>query len=523
MNVPIRVIDIFAGPGGLSEGFAAAVDCDGNSPFRISLSIEKDPVAHETLELRSFIRQFETGRIPNDYYKFLRGEISRSQLFEAFPSEAECAKNEAWLAELGVNNPMTDEVDRRIEKALVGAKEWVLLGGPPCQAYSVAGRSRNKGKKDYRPETDNRHYLYQEYLRIIAKHSPAVFIMENVKGLLSSKVDGDLIFNKILSDLKTPIEVVNSVETNQPLMRHPARYHLYTLTESGSLSGIKNPRDFIVQCEHFGIPQARHRIIVLGVREDISGRIAVQTLKQETSVTAREALMGLPPLRSGISDGKDSFDAWKTALKSSMNRRWLKTARTNAGEGVYKTILKAAQKNNNFQMGRGAEYVECKAEVGFKKEWYLDRKIKGVCNHRSRKHMLKDLHRYLFASGFAQVHGKSPTLRDFPKDLLPKHKNVNLALNGGYFTDRFRVQVADRPSTTITSHISKDGHYYIHPDVQQCRSMTVREAARLQTFPDNYFFRGGRTAQYSQVGNAVPPLLAKKIAEEVVLNIFDQF
>ena len=127
--------------------------------------------------------------------------------------------------------------------------------------------------------------------------------------------------------------------------------------------------------------------------------------------------------------------------------------------------------------------------------------------------MATDLHRYMFVSSFAQAHGSSPTLADFPRELLPEHKNVDTGRKGQIFADRFRVQLPDSPSTTITSHISKDGHYYIHYDPAQCRSLTVREAARLQTFPDNYKFEGARTHQYHQVGNAVPPLLAKKIAE----------
>lgn len=136
--------------------------------------------------------------------------------------------------------------------------------------------------------------------------------------------------------------------------------------------------------------------------------------------------------------------------------------------------------------------------------------------------MSKDLCRYVYAACFAQVHGRSPALQHFPTDLLPDHASVDSALaEGGNFSDRFRVQLADRPCTTIVSHIHKDGHYYIHPDPMQCRSLTVREAARLQAFPDNYFFCGPRTAQYIQVGNAVPPLLAKQIGG-IVLDALEQ-
>ena len=145
-------------------------------------------------------------------------------------------------------------------------------------------------------------------------------------------------------------------------------------------------------------------------------------------------------------------------------------------------------------------------------EWFLDSNLSGHSNHETRGHIAKDLARYLFCACYAQgTHGESPRSHHFPRSLAPKHANWR----SGKFVDRFKVQLPDRPSSTVTSHISKDGHYYIHYDPAQCRSLTVREAARLQTFPDNYFFEGNRTQQYVQVGNAVPPLLARQIAEIV--------
>ena len=128
--------------------------------------------------------------------------------------------------------------------------------------------------------------------------------------------------------------------------------------------------------------------------------------------------------------------------------------------------------------------------------------------------MTSDLGRYLYASVFSEINRFGPRgYKDFTlPGLAPDHANWE----SGDFLDRFKVQLFDGPSSTITCHISKDGHSIIHPDPLQCRALTVREAARLQTFPDNYFFQGTRTEQYHQVGNAVPPLLARQIAKIVL-------
>jgi DNA (cytosine-5)-methyltransferase 1 len=171
----------------------------------------------------------------------------------------------------------------------------------------------------------------------------------------------------------------------------------------------------------------------------------------------------------------------------------------------------------------GSEYLECKtpSKNNPLHGWYADPLLKGVCNHISRTHLTQDLMRYMFSSLYAAEYKRFPRLHEYnehSKELLPDHKS---ALTGK-FADRFRVQLPNEPATTITSHISKDGHYFIHYDSEQCRSLTVREAARIQTFPDNYLFCGSRTEQYHQVGNAVPPLLAYQIAQIVIKLIHER-
>ena len=513
MNKSFPIIDLFAGPGGLGEGFSAFSNYQKSRPFSIVLSIEKDFYAHKTLQLRSFYRQFAPNEVPEDYYSYLRGDFDSSLIAERYPVEIGRAMNEAWRAELGEVDPQI--VDERITKALNGNKKWVLIGGPPCQAYSLVGRSRTGGTNPY----DARLYLYREYLRIIAKHSPPVFIMENVKGLLSSRINNELIFDKILSDLRRPCAAIKNSLEKGDFSAYDNEYNLFSLVNESSetASGWKelHPRDFIIKSEDYGIPQARHRVIILGIRQDLSPSGA-EVLTPSTPIDVKSVLSGLPSLRSGLSKTKDSSVAWINAIQSILSRKTVSCYKDDSGSEVSQKIQEIASNLCAPEAGRGSDFIFTPAgQLDHYSHWYLDHRMCGICNHSARGHMVDDLHRYIFAACYAKVHERSPTLQFFPKELLPHHTNVEKAVFGSHFADRFRVQVESKPSTTITSHIAKDGHYYIHPDPSQCRSLTVREAARLQTFPDNYFFEGPRTEQYKQVGNAVPPLLAKQIAKVV--------
>ena len=514
----IPVIDLFAGPGGLGEGFTALKHRDGRRPFRVALSIEKSDLAHSTLQLRSFFRRFGDSP-PDAYYRILRqtDQPLRSRLqslFAAYPSQAAHARSEAWHAELGAEDHAL--VRARISASIAGARAWVLLGGPPCQAYSVAGRSRNKGNPGYKPEHDKRQFLYVEYLHVIAEHQPAVFVMENVKGLLSATVSSSRIFQRIVDDLKAPVEALRR-DGRAPQVQvsggHAPRYHIFSIVEAAPSDG--EAEKFLVQMEKFGIPQARHRLILLGVRSDVLGSAKPNLLVPRDEIPARLVLDGLPALRSGLSRERDDPGAWVDQLRAASQTRWFSASANRAGEAVRHRMLTALYHLAVPRNDRGGEFVPCRPAAAYAADWYLDSRLGGVFNHRTREHMAKDLYRYLYCAAFGHEHHRSPVLADFPKDLLPEHRNVEDAMGGGNFADRFRVQLSDRPSTTVTSHIAKDGHYYIHPDPRQCRSLTVREAARLQTFPDNYFFCGPRTAQYAQVGNAVPPLLARQIGRIV--------
>ncbi|MEC4115066.1 DNA (cytosine-5-)-methyltransferase [Myroides pelagicus] len=534
----IPIIDIFAGPGGLGEGFSSLLNENGNRAFKIKLSVEKDLHAHQTLKLRSFFREFNIGHVPTDYYSFVKGEITLNELYERHPVQAAAADMEACCGTLGepdagdTNALTNEEVDNKIQNALEGRINWVLIGGPPCQAYSLVGRSRRQ-EKILDEARDKRVGLYKEYLRIIAVHKPAVFVMENVKGILSAKTEENQIFNKILDDLSDPIRACISEEIIENNNQEHVRYRIYSFTQNPSgydLNGypIFKNNDFIIRSEEYGIPQKRHRVILFGIREDIPA--PNQILEKSDEVSLYSVIGNLPKIRSGITrsfthftmepskEGKlkkrrhyqrinDSFEEWSTYMKQFNNQ--------------IDKVLGSETEKLILPQTLGEEFVLVEnydLPIGHSlSNWYSDNNLNGILHHTSRKHLLQDIKRYMFASRYTELHGNFPRLEDYRNagdDLMPDHENVD----SGKFTDRFRVQLPDIPATTVTSHISKDGHYFIHYDPQQSRSFTVREAARVQTFPDNYYFCGGRTQQFHQVGNAVPPYLAYQIAQ-IVKNI----
>jgi len=499
MRARIPVIDLFAGPGGLGEGFSSVLDIHGNRLFDIRLSVENDPAAHRTLMLRALYRKLaDQGRPPDCYYDFLLGRTTREVLWNhpKVSDAARLASKEARCATLG--GPEQKRIEDWIASGLGSCAEWVLIGGPPCQAYSVVGRARMRTTNPEKFEQDDRHFLYTKYLRIIARFGPPVFVMENVKGLLSSKHSGRYIFQKMLADLRNP--------------KRGLEYEIRSFNAAGECI---DPRDYVIQSECHGVPQVRHRIILFGIRKDLANVPHRPLRRQASTANVAMALAGLPPLRSRISREPDTHARWIEILSDTRQllKGWRRREKDRIEGLVMASVLMARKDDPGFGGNRIGRPLD--PAVNPLADWYSDRHLALILNHESRSHMSADLQRYLFAAAYAQVVGESPTLADFPERLLPKHRNINGNAAEIPFDDRFRVQLWKNPSTTVVSHISKDGHYYIHPDPIQCRSLTVREAARLQTFPDNYFFEGNRTQQYTQVGNAVPPVLARQIAHIV--------
>jgi len=434
-----NIVDIFAGAGGLGEGFRQA-------GFILKLSAEMDSYCIKTLITRElyhydksiYLNYIKSGYMLDEFF----AKTDNPELYTLL------SKNVLEI-KLGENN--YKEISKR-----AGTVD-ILVGGPPCQAYSIIGRSRDLNRK----KSDPRHYLFRVYLKILDEIKPKFFIYENVPGLLTAKSEDGLISKMFVDDL-------NKLDT--PYLFVPKRISSRQLSflEQNTL------RDYLTNMEDYGIPQKRKRIILIGVKKTIYNRNKKIVDELWTNiednisekVNVRQAIWDLPILDiKALNFGKD---------RSRQNYR-------KVNKSIYALIM----------------------DSGF-----------GVYNHKSRTHMPSDLKRYKYYIKNTRQGKQRPSIKTLGverPELLPDHKNKSS------FIDRFKVQLYQEPASTITAHISKDGHYYIHPDIKQCRSLTVREAARIQSFPDNFFFEGPRTEQFKQVGNAVPPLFANIVARELKL------
>jgi len=628
-----QIIDVFAGPGGLGEGFSACQNEKGEYPFHIKISVEMEQFAHKTLRLRAFTRYFtqlglELPKIYKDYILDRNKYLSKLLEFREFENRNDGIKTENDTRNWEILSPefycenefqkaktiyssewsfvisaikvamfetrrMTlgqdeEDIHTAISEQIDSNLPTILIGGPPCQAFSTVGRSRRKGhvtnnivpnksgRATWDQDNDGRTWLYKEYIKIISEFEPDIFVMENVRGMLSAKITnntGDKIhvWKRIFADLNKPFNVLDSGKKS-------LEYDIFSLSNDvifkGDNTDLSNldGKDFVIHAKNYGIPQARERVILLGVKKNISEKISEDfisyliKLKKDEQTSVKDAIEDLPVLRAGVGKMESYFvgdnmpkrtsikkdqesDFWLTTLNEKLNVTVEKLqGSTDSHQKKLLELLKLVSKSHIdlFQKSRVFKSVEKQqyestsdsiskfskytfSRLGYKankvirdgatkelKKWYNNNNLNIVINHESRSHMDSDLCCYVFSSCYSLINPEKgektfPRLQELESvGLDPKgHKNKES------FIDRFRTQLWDMPATTITSHISKDGHYYIHPDPSQMRSLTVREAARIQTFPDCYFFEGPRTSQFVQVGNAVPPLLAIKIARIV--------
>ena len=410
----MNCLDLFAGAGGLTEGFVRA-------GFNMVAHIEKEKPASLTLKTRIAYHYLKKINQLEIYYKYLQQKISREELYSFVPKDL---LNSVINEE--INDQTIENIFLEIDKIIKNKKIDIIIGGPPCQAYSLVGRAvvGNKIKKDHR------NYLYKQYLKFLKKYSPNYFVFENVRGMLSAKdEDGNNIFKNILAEM-------NELEYN-------VEYKL-------------------LDAKDFGVPQSRKRVIILGWKKNIKFSFP-NFSKIENNITLNELFRDLPKL--------------------------------NAGEKLDFSFIK--NKINNSSL---------------KKLHILDENYDIVTQNICRPNKKEDLEIYKIVLN-EKKKGKSFKYVDLPKELI-FHKNLSS------FLDRFKALDGDGISHTMLAHISKDGHYYIHPDIFQNRSITVREAARIQTFPDDYFFEDSRTAAFTQIGNAVPPLMAEIIAKVIYKRIF---
>jgi DNA (cytosine-5)-methyltransferase 1 len=422
MKSTLRYIDLFAGAGGLSEGFIRS----GFSPIA---HVEMDPAACFTLKTRTAYHYLLSEKRLDIYTGYLKGEITRQELYAYIPME---------LLNSIINEPVGAEqnptIHRMIDRQLDNSDVDLIIGGPPCQAYSVVGRARSSvGMKG-----DPRNYLYVQYAKYLEKYNPRMFVFENVLGLKSAK-DGLYLQNMEKLFLKKGYEI-----------------HLYT-----------------IEANDFGVLQNRKRIIIIGWKSELQPRLPdLESISLKNEYTVKSVLQDLPKL--------------------------------NAGEGIDRYMRYRTQATNYLT------------------EYHIRNSNDTLTQHIARPHTIQDKQIYRIAVSKWNDGQLRLDYNDLP-DRLKTHTNRHS------FFDRFKVVAQELPySQTVVAHISKDGHYYIHPDIEQNRSLTIREAARLQSFPDDYYFEGvrdgdivkkisfNRTPALRQIGNAVPPLMAEIIGKEVM-------
>lgn len=399
----MNYIDLFAGAGGLSEGFIR----EGFNPIA---HVEMNKEAADTLKTRlAFHYLNETNKV-SKYYSYLKGEITRAELWNSIPQEIISSVINREISKKTIED-IFDSIDIQLGSKKVDA----IIGGPPCQAYSLVGRSRDPN----RMSGDKRNYLFRHYAEFLARYKPKYFVFENVLGLLTAGSQKYL--NEMLS----------------------------LFAEIGYSTDYK-----VLNAEDYGVLQRRRRVIIIGHKGKAKFKFPELSTTENKWQIKKDLFADLPTLVPG-----QKMD-----------------------------IVKYTRKINEYQQS-----TETRNGIDF------------TTQHITRYHNERDLEIYSIAIDKWLNKNERLKYNDLPKR-LQTHTNVEA------FLDRYKVVDPLGHSHTVVAHISKDGHYYIYPDAKQIRSISVREAARIQSFPDDYYFEGGRTAAFKQIGNAVPPLMANAIA-----------
>jgi DNA (cytosine-5)-methyltransferase 1 len=408
-------IDLFAGAGGLSEGFMRA---GGEAVAHIEMNQD----AVNTIKTRLCYYHLRANNQLDIYYNYLRGEIDRDQLYALVPEGVINSALCYTMSEQNINEIFA-HIDRLIN-VRGGDEVDIIVGGPPCQAYSLVGRSiksaqdKQRIKNAEEVQDDPRNYLYKLYCEFLKKYKPKLFVFENVTGLLTAQN------GKFFNDLFKLADECGYVVDHRTL-----------------------------KAEEYGVLQSRRRVIVIGWRKDLDFKYP-DINKRKLNTTVSEMLADLPKLKPGES-------------------------------------------SSNYIIGGFSSYL---LETGIREAGDV------LTWHIARPHIDRDREIYKHVINRWKDGHKRLKYDDLPEE-LKTHKNRKA------FVDRFKIVEGDTSTChTMMAHISKDGHYFIHPDIKQARSISVREAARIQSFPDNYFFEGSRTAAFTQIGNAVPPLMAEAIA-----------